>query len=125
MLIVTLGDRHCLVIDNHPTELDFDSIFECLNRVSDPNTDLEFLARRLIPTWCRRLRLELDVLGAPSMSVGDKIFIFPSIDQDCRAGVICRIDGWDPTPPCFSTTFTTLTQGRKVHFALDPQGATS
>ena len=94
MIIVHLGREWSrrevlLVLDEHPDELDPETIFQACNRIADIDTDCADL-----PSWACPLRIGLDAAQATSMSTGDEIRVFTHEHGYQIRKIRCEISGW-------------------------------
>lgn len=96
MITVILGSRpHVLIMGNehpHPLEFTPEDLYMACNRIGGLRDDIEHL---MVTDrgWAQILRRGLDDFGAPSMSVGDMIFVTSATGQE--------LGGWECMPSGF------------------------
>lgn len=71
-------------------DISADDVFVACNRITGHDADIDSLGQR----WQQRLRRDLDITGAPSMSVGDIVSVI--VDRGRRKRMwVCEPAGWD------------------------------
>ena len=95
MITLILGSRpHVIVIadGDHPLEFGPETVYEAANRIDMCETDCDRL-RLNGHGWAQHIRCALDDFGAPSMSVGDSMFV--TNDGHELGGWRCAPSGWE------------------------------
>ena len=129
MLTILLGASHAVITVSDPLEYDIERVFHACNRINttpddvwdiyQTGSDMESVR------WLAELRYAIDIVHAPSMSVGDCIYVQSNTGQ-LVACHICERTGWTHvTPAGFDLNdYRAELNGRHVHHIITPQGAT-